>query len=448
MKKITYDEVKQAFEERGYELISTEYIRGDKKLAYICPKHREQGIQEIDYYHLKRGQGCRFCGKENKKNGMQKDLQDYNAKELVESKGMEFVKITRENSILYVYYICPKHRKQGTQRTTLEAMRRNKVGCVYCIGRYKTTDVFKNELFNKNPNILILGEYIDAHTSILCKCLVDGHEWAPTPNDLLTGKGCPVCGRLSSNQKKTKTNEQFLYDLSLVSTTITPIEPYINAKEKIWVRCNTCGHEWQVEPDGLLQGRGCPECAKNNSHDRQAKSNEQFLQELAEINPMLTPLEPYYNDHTKILVRCEIHDYTWFVAPNKILHRQTGCPKCNLSSNEEKIIDILEDLEYSIEAQKRFDDCRDKYSLPFDIYVKELNLLIEYDGEGHYYPIPRGDMSKEEAEERLLIVQKHDSIKTQYCKENNIPLIRIPYWENKNLYDFLIEQIKQYKINL
>jgi hypothetical protein len=119
-----------------------------------------------------------------------------------------------------------------------------------------------------------------------------------------------------------------------------------------------------------------------------------------------------------------------------------------LSSNEEKIIDILEDLEYSIEAQKRFDDCRDKYSLPFDIYVKELNLLIEYDGEGHYYPIPRGDMSKEEAEERLLIVQKHDSIKTQYCKENNIPLIRIPYWENKNLYDFLIEQIKQYKINL
>ena len=448
MRKITYEEVKNMFEERGYELISTEYINSEEKLEYICHKHRDKGVQKIDYHHLKRGQGCRFCGKENKKSGKQKDLQDYNAKELIESKGMEFIKITRENSVLYVYYICPKHRQYGVQRTTLESMRRMKVGCTYCIGRHKTTEIFKAELFNINPNVKVLGEYIDAKTNILCKCLIDGHKWNPTPHTLLSGQGCPICGRLLCAQKRTKTNEQFLYELSLITNTITPLEKYINAKEKIWVKCNVCGHEWQIEPDGLLQGRGCPECMKVESHNKQVKSNEQFLQELSEINPMLIPLEPYYNDHTKILVRCDIHDYVWSVAPNKILRRRTGCPKCCLYSNEEKIIDILESLEYNVELQKRFDDCRDKSTLPFDIYVKELNLLIEYDGEGHYKPIPHGSISHEEAEENLKIVQKHDKIKTQYCKDNNIPLIRIPYWENKNLYNYLITQLKQHKINV
>ena len=448
MRKLTYDEVKQRFEERGYELISTEYIGIEEKLEYICPKHREKGVQKIDYSHLKRGQGCRFCGKENKKSGRQKDLEDYNAKELTESKGMEFIEIARENSILYVYYICPKHRHIGIQKTTLASMRKMKVGCPYCIGRNKTTESFKNELFLQNPNIEVLGEYVDAHTNILCKCLIDGHEWAPTPNTLLAGQGCPVCGRLLCGQKRIKTNEQFLNELSLITDTIIPLEPYVYAKEKIWVECSVCGHEWRVEPDGLLQGRGCSECAKAAAHDRQVKSNEQFLQELAEINPTLKPLEPYYNDHTKILVHCETHNYTWLVAPNKILRRRTGCPKCSLYSNEAKIIDILEGFGYIVEPQKRFDDCCDKLPLPFDIYVEELNLLIEYDGEGHYIPIPRGGISKEKAEENLRIAQKHDAIKTQYCKDNNILLIRVPYWENKNLYNFLIAQLKQYKINV
>jgi hypothetical protein len=447
MKKLTYDEVKKEFELRGYQLVSTEYINSNQKLEYICLKHPDEGVQQIDYNHFRRGQGCRFCGKENKKNGKQKNLEDYQAKELTESKGMEFVKITRENSKLYVYYICPQHRQYGVQKTTLMSMRRMRVGCTYCIGRHKTTESFKKELFQINPNIVVLGEYIDATTAILCKCLIDGHEWYSTPNNLLSGCGCPVCGKIAGAAKRTKTNEQFLYELSLVNSAITPLDPYVNAKEKIRVKCNVCGHVWYVEPDGLLQGRGCPECAKIESHNRQVKSNEQFLKELAEVNPTLIPLEPYYNDHTKILILCTVHNYVWLAAPNKILHRRCGCPKCNLYSGEEKIINILEDLMYTVEPQKRFDDCRDKHTLPFDVYVKELNLLIEYDGEGHYRPIPRGDMSWEEAEEALVITQKHDVIKTKYCQDHNIPLIRIPYWEQKNLYNFLIEELKQYKIN-
>lgn len=31
----------------------------------------------------------------------------------------------------------------------------------------------------------------------------------------------------------------------------------------------------------------------------------------------------------------------------------------------------------------------------------------------------------------------HDKIKTDYCNNNNIPLIRIPYWERPNIERYL-----------
>lgn len=446
MKRITYDEVKQNFENRGYILLSTEYINITTKLEYVCQKHQDKGIQKIDYHHFKRGQGCRFCGQENKLHGKEKPLEDYHAKELTESKGMEFVKITRENSILYVYYVCPKHEEHGVQKTTLESMRKKKVGCPYCIGRNKTTENFKKELYKINPNIEVIDEYKNAKSPIQCKCIIDGTKWISNANTLLRGEGCPTCGKLKSIKNRTKTNEQFIDQLKQINPDIIPLEEYQSVKQKILVSCTQCGHQWLSTPDNLLQGTGCPECMKIKLHNRQAKTNEQFLLELKQINPILEPLEPYYNDHTKILVRCKKHNYKWYVAPNKILHRSTGCPKCTAYNNEQKILSFLEELGYNTSTQKRYNECKDKYVLPFDIYVEELNLLIEYDGEGHYYPIRRGSMTYEEAYEQLKITKKHDRIKTQYCVDNDIPLIRIPYWQNYNIELFLVTKMIEYNL--
>jgi hypothetical protein len=448
MGKVTYEQVKRAFEERGYELLSTEYVNCSTKLAYICLKHQYTGVQYVDWAHFSRDQGCRCCGKENKRNGREKPLEDYNAKVLVESKGLEFVKITRENSKLCIYYICPKHREVGTQKTSLESIRRMKIGCPYCIGRNKTTESFRAELFNLNPNIRVRGEYINAATSIECECLIDGTIWSPTPNALLCGQGCPECGRIASNLHSTKSNDMFVTQLYNMNPDILPLQEYVQSKIPIWVMCKKCGHKWQSTPDSLLHGSGCLECLKQELHDTQAKSNEKFLEELAKANPMLRPLDPYYNDHTKIRVECLIHHYIWPAAPNKILRRHTGCPKCSMYTNEQKIAQYFSGRNEDIEPQKRYDDCRDKNPLPFDIYVSKYNLLIEYQGEQHYKPIRRGSMTEDEALEQLRITQYHDKIKLEYCVKNNIPLVRVPYWKQDNIEDFLINECKQYGIIL
>ena len=59
--------------------------------------------------------------------------------------------------------------------------------------------------------------------------------------------------------------------------------------------------------------------------------------------------------------------------------------------------------------------------------------LIKYDGEQHYVPVKFGNMTDEEAEEKLHNTQKRDEIKNKYCKDNNIPLLRIPYWDKKHI---------------
>ena len=74
----------------------------------------------------------------------------------------------------------------------------------------------------------------------------------------------------------------------------------------------------------------------------------------------------------------------------------------------------------------------------------DFNILIEYDGEQHYKIIDR-DISNEKKIKNLEAIQRHDMIKNEYCKNKNIPLIRIPYWERDDLECFLFDNLVKYK---
>ncbi|MDA3855496.1 MAG: hypothetical protein PF569_04515, partial [Candidatus Woesearchaeota archaeon] len=116
------------------------------------------------------------------------------------------------------------------------------------------------------------------------------------------------------------------------------------------------------------------------------------------------------------------------------------------SRGEIRVKTLLDSLDVDYIDQVRYKDCRDKSTLPFDFGVlnesSEIDFLIEYDGAGHYRPIQRGSRTTEETVEGFKIAQKHDKIKTNYCKDNNIPLLRIPYWEFDNLEKIITEYLE------
>lgn len=101
---------------------------------------------------------------------------------------------------------------------------------------------------------------------------------------------------------------------------------------------------------------------------------------------------------------------------------------CLNSKGEEKISNLLRKNNISFEVQKWFDSCRfpeTNYPGKFDFYVND-EYIIEYDGIQHSQEIDFWENSGE-------YTKNHDRIKTNWCLNNHIPLIRIPYTRYNNL---------------
>lgn len=119
--------------------------------------------------------------------------------------------------------------------------------------------------------------------------------------------------------------------------------------------------------------------------------------------------------------------------------RSCGC--ISISRGEEKIKSILEKEDILFISQKSFKNCINPMTqrhLYFDFYLPEYNCCIEYDGEQHFKASGR----LWNTQENLEATQYRDEIKNQYCKDNNIKLIRVPYTDFDKLdKDYLLERI-------
>lgn len=101
---------------------------------------------------------------------------------------------------------------------------------------------------------------------------------------------------------------------------------------------------------------------------------------------------------------------------------------CLVSYGENLVEDILRLNNIRYERQKRFAGCKDKALLPFDFYLLDYNICIEFDGEQHRRPTRRtGGIDK------FNVVKKHDKMKTKFCKENGIMLMRIRTYNKKTI---------------
>lgn len=123
--------------------------------------------------------------------------------------------------------------------------------------------------------------------------------------------------------------------------------------------------------------------------------------------------------------------------------------KYSLSKSEKTIIEVLIQLEKSFYIEKDFQDCKNPETgqrLRFDFYIPEDNLCIEYDGKQHYEYIAElhGD-DFNIGTQRFKAQQVRDEIKTEYCKEKGINLLRIKYSEYQEIKKIIDECLKNLK---
>lgn len=220
---------------------------------------------------------------------------------------------------------------------------------------------------------------------------------------------------------------------------VSSIDDYsFSLYSKLKYRCPDHGVQ-EITLNNLQHGQGCKLCADKKRSDKRRLSNESVKEKIESVNNniWLNPQEYKNNSTSNLEILCGICGKRKFVT-NLNCYERDHKNKCNYcarsQSNNERIIQYyLEKYKINYIHNFRFNNCRDKRSLPFDFYLKEYNLCIEFDGEHHYLPV-RGV-------ERLKSTKFHDQIKTQYCIDNDIDLLRIPYWDKDNIEKILIEKL-------
>ena len=210
---------------------------------------------------------------------------------------------------------------------------------------------------------------------------------------------------------------------------------YINHQSKLDCQCLLDGYRWSTTGHSLMQGHGCKKCAGTLK-----KTQEEYIKEAHEKNKNVTIIGEYKGANKKILCKCNKCGNEWFANTSSILYG-SRCPICFVSKGETKIVEFLNNNKIEYIPQKTFENCSYKISLRFDFYIPHLNLCIEYQGHQHYEPVDFSGKGMQWANEKFKEGQEKDNIKRNYCNNNNIKLLEIPYWDYENIEEILSREL-------
>jgi very-short-patch-repair endonuclease len=252
--------------------------------------------------------------------------------------------------------------------------------------------------------------YKGTSTKVEIVCPKHGSFWQ-YPYQHFNGAGCYNCIIIDQEKvlKRFKKVHGNKYDYSKVK--------YLNNTTKVEIICPEHGSFWQ-RPYAHWNGSGC----KNCNNEKLKKKNYIANFQKVHCNKYNYSKVNYINSNTPIELICPKHGSFFIIPYNHI--SGSGCPQCaqenSESKGEKKVREFLEENNISYKQEVNlFNNYR------FDFYLEDLNTVIEYDGKQHFEPVEYfGGL------EGLKKTQERDKIKTTYCLENNIRIIRIGYFEN------------------
>lgn len=280
--------------------------------------------------------------------------------------------------------------------------------------------------------------YINNSTKFSIRHNECGYQYKVIWSNFQKGTRCPKCaGNINytdievTELIKEMTNKEY-----------KKLTVYKNASSKIGIQHNICNHQYMVTWNDFQQGKRCPQCVGERISKAKAFRNSEIETKIHDlVGNEYTKIDKYYkNAFTPFLIEHNLCNHRYLTTWNNF--QQGGrCQFCFLSNGEQIINGYLSRFKIKFCNQFIFKDCKHRRPLRFDFGIsndkKEVVALIEYDGIQHF-------KSKDffGGEEALAITQLRDQIKNQYCKDNNIPLLRIRYDEDieEKLIEFLKEQ--------
>lgn len=352
---------------------------------------------------------------------------------------------------------CATSRTRAT-KTCVKGRIRGSTKCPFCTG----TKVCKHSsLAGKFPELMVewdyeknsinpekVGPYCNDTAYWICKSNPCGcHKWEnQICNRTGQGAGCPYC----SNHKMCLHNNfayqypNLLLEWDYEMNEVNPYEIAPKSDLKVWWICskNPCGcHKWStILNNRTIRNCNCPYCSgrKTCSHSSFAIKYPNLL---TEWDYKRNSIDPYTIDIRSTLyvywICSKNRDHKWKCILYSRVNHKTGCPRCKRSKGEFAIVNFFKQ-KYNVEVQEQYRNelCYDIALLPFDIYVEQFNLLIEFDGEHHFIENSYYNHKNHNFADRIM----KDQIKTAFAVFYSFSLLRIAYTDIDRV-DELIEKI-------
>lgn len=195
-----------------------------------------------------------------------------------------------------------------------------------------------------------------------------------------------------------------------------------------WLCQCKCGNQIVVKGSALRKTNGTKSCGCYQKEQTSKASTKNLIgQTIGNFTVLESIIGEKYGKKHSWRCRCNLCGSEDNIIATSNLYRQYSCG-CSISSKgQKKIADILRENNIEFTQEKRFSTCvfgdGGQAQARFDFYLPQYNCLIEYDGQQHfiegkgYFDNPK----------KFQKTKEHDQIKNNWCKQNHIFLIRIPY---------------------
>lgn len=269
-------------------------------------------------------------------------------------------------------------------------------------------------------------EYINIKGILTVECK-RGHITDKTYDSIRMGKGCNDCKKEDRKLKYEDVKEYIEKEKWKLNS-----KEYIDMNSKLEMICPEGHFNLKSFHSFKILGRRCNnnECQYRNMRD---KNIDEFI-----IKEKYTIINS--DKHKNLILKCP-KDHT--VETNwGHFKRGNRCGICNYAGTTE--IKVKEQLEEFLKV--KFKKVRPEwlinitgYKMELDMYNKELQIGIEYQGIQHYEENLFFHRKSGSFQEQL----EKDKLKRELCKENGVFLIEIPYYE-KNINNYLCKVLYHY----
>jgi hypothetical protein len=282
--------------------------------------------------------------------------------------------------------------------------------------------------------IKLISNFKNVYTYSTVQCLVCNNMWECKLQDIFNGHGCAKCANIKNGERcKLSLND---IKTRLLNKNIEILSEYKNIFEIMKFKCNLCNNIITKNFHDFEKIKfKCYTCEKNPNH----KPNNYEIDEKIK-NRNILRIGDYITAHTPITWKCLNCNDFFISKPNSVISGNQGCPSCKIGKKEKHVKNLIHSFvkydifkhHYTLYFNNR------RYIVDFFIQIKDKKIIIEYNGRQHYMPVRFIGMPESQKYEAFQKQTMRDNQLREYCKNNNIILLEIPYyWKDTKIIENL-----------